>query len=129
MNTCIRKPIPFYAGLALFLAGCVLTYLLFTQLDKKAAERRAKAEAQASVSCEVTSTRIGGFEYVKPLLFVEQNCESPNLRYVKDALSQEIDRLKKAGDIISASVYVRVFDHGEWTGVNVDKNYHPCSIL
>ncbi len=129
MNTCIRKPIPSYVGFVLFLAGCTFSYFLFNQLNKNTTGRKKNADTNTSLNCEVTSTRIGGFEYIKPLLFVEQNCESPNLRYLKDALAQDIEGLKNNGDIISASVYVRVFDHGEWTGVNVDKSYHPGSLF
>lgn len=80
-------------------------------------------------ACSLIATRLGGYEYIKPLLFVDPDCESPELAPIKTAISQTIDAFKRNGDIISASVYVRVFAHGEWTGVNLDERYHPGSLF
>lgn len=129
MNGFIRKSIPFYAGFVFFIAGCALSFLFVEQLNRQKTRQNEKKNANTTVDCEVTSTRMGGFEYVKPLLFVEKDCESPNLKPIKDKLSQQIEEFKKNGDILSASVYLRVFDHGEWTGVNINQAYHPGSLF
>lgn len=79
--------------------------------------------------CDYSITRVGGFEFVKPVLSTEPACESKALIPMKMALARLTDSLKNAGIIGQASVYFREFERGEWFSVNDAELYHPASLM
>lgn len=80
-------------------------------------------------ACGLTVARINGYQFVKPLLSVEQGCESHLFADLKSDLAGLTDSLKKAGAIQEASVYFRQFKQGEWFELNGDEKYHPASLM
>jgi beta-lactamase class A len=81
------------------------------------------------VSCNYDVKRMGGFKYVKPLMFVDEDCESDLLMNTKQKLISIIDKYKSIGDIESASIYVREYNHNEWMAINESEKYDPGSLF
>ena len=61
--------------------------------------------------------------YIHPLIYAEKTCESPALQAVKQKVEQQIAEFKSRGDLQSASVYLRVFNGGNWMAVNDEKKF------
>lgn len=112
--------------------GAVLTFLLLgrsTAQAKPLLSPDAGTEKAKVQQCGYSITRVSGFHRVHPVLFTEPMCESPRFEGLRNDIGSLIDRLKAAGTIASASVYVRDFAKAEWTWYNGDEQYDPGSML
>lgn len=130
MDTNLKKQIPLRGGLVLFLIGFIISFFLFGRgsFPWKRADNQQLGTAKKELNCEVTSFRREGFDFTKPLLYVETSCEAPEFLPLKNTLKASIAAFKAANDITTASVYVRDFEHGRWTGVNETAGYFPASL-
>jgi beta-lactamase class A len=81
------------------------------------------------IHCVYEFSRMDGYEHIKPLQYVEAECEREDYIDLKIQLENKIDSLQKAGIITSASVYLRDFEIGGWISVSPEKRYHPGSLL
>jgi len=79
--------------------------------------------------CNYTIARLNGYRYTQPLVFAEPSCETVKMGEVKRAIEEKINILKGSGQIRNASVYVRLFNRGEWISVEDDEKYSPGSLL
>ena len=124
------KKVPIYIALAAFAAGTTapFAYSYFSKKDNT----ESKSESQvASVTedCEHHSYRLKGYQFTRPLLFAEGECESKNLSDIKSEISTKLEQLKSSGVINSASVYLRIFQNGEWTSYNSTEKFNPGSLM
>ncbi len=78
-------------------------------------------------NCEYNIKRISGLKFVKPILWVDENCESDELAGTKIKLTEIIEKYKQTGEANTASVYLRV--NGKWTVINPDDKYDPGSLF
>ncbi len=127
----LKKQISLNFGIALFITGFLLAFILFYSngLDAKLEKKASAATPTAgAVDCEITSYRSTGFQFTSPLLYVEKSCESPDFLTVKKDIQRMIADFKASNDISSASVYLRDFQHSRWMGVNEHEGYHPGSF-
>ena len=125
----LHQQILHYRGLILFVIGFISSFVFFKYYTKGVgATGSMVAQSPLAAECEVTSFRRGGFDFTKPLLYVEKSCESPDFLPVKNAVQSLISALKATKDITAASVYIRDFEHSRWTGVNENEGYHPGSL-
>lgn len=86
--------------------------------------------SQSSINdCNVNVRRLKGFEFAKPLLFAEPECESPQLEDCKKAVESLIDQVKANGEADEVSVYLRVFGNPKWMSINESVLYSPGSLL
>lgn len=81
------------------------------------------------VSCNYDIKRMDGFKYIKPLMFVDEDCESDLLMSTKQKLISIIDKYKSNGDVETASVYLREYNHNEWMSINEAEKYDPGSLF
>lgn len=81
------------------------------------------------VSCNYDIKRMDGFKFIKPLMFVDEDCESDLLMNTKQKLISIIDKYKSIGDIETASVYLREYNHNEWMSINETEKYDPGSLF
>lgn len=123
------KSFHWVALLVAFLLGCGLTYWTLNAYPPVSTSYGQNAVAKTSTPCDYTISRIKGFEFVRPLLSAEPDCESAELTPIKDGLKVVIDSLVGLGAISEASVYVRNFDHGQWFSINPTAQYHPASLM
>ena len=85
--------------------------------------------ASSGYSCTYNIKRMNGYKFIKPLMFVDEECESEQLSGIKQKITGIIETHKTAGDITSASVYLREYGHNEWTSVNDAEKYDPGSLF
>ena len=79
--------------------------------------------------CKYDIKRLNGLKYIKPLMFVDEECESDNLVGIKQRIVEIINRYKTNGDANSAAVYIREYANSEWVGVDENEKYEPGSLL
>lgn len=84
---------------------------------------------QSSFACNYNVKRMGGFKYIKPLMFVDEECESDALSGIKQKLLGIIEAGKADGSIINASVYLREYEHNEWMCINETEKFDPGSLF
>ena len=124
----------------LYVIAPVLAAALFFLFLRKPVSDPQPADNVASVNinsnteihnpdCGDNSFRLKGFQYIKPLVNESRDCESARYAPLKERLKNMIDDETKAGNITTASVYIKSFAPGEdWTSVNSSTEYHPASL-
>ncbi len=122
-----KKEVPFYLIIVVFLTSSIATYAIVHLIDQKKIE--TIREAVNETRCDFTIKRLGGYDYIKPLMFVETPCESSQMSGIKMAVQNTIDGYKASGVITSASVYLRDFNSGYWMNINENEKYNPGSLL
>lgn len=77
------------------------------------------------------NVRLGGYEYISPLLECEQveGLGGVNFNKLESEIDEYIESKKSKGEISSAAVYFRQLRNGAWFGVNERKEYAPASLL
>lgn len=114
---------------ATFLGGA-LSYLFLSPGGFAAPTTSVASVPVRSVSeCAYTIARIDGYKRTRPLLYSEPTCESPRFVGLRGTIGTLIDGMKAAGEVTSASVYVRDFRKAEWTLYNGVEVYDPGSML
>ncbi len=83
----------------------------------------------STLTCNYNLKRLNGYNYIKPLMFVDNECEGEDLSSVKQNITKIIDGFKVSGDLISASVYLKDYSKNEWMGINENEKYNPGSLL
>lgn len=76
-------------------------------------------------------TREGGYQFVNPLLScdINEDAEYPAYEKLQRELQSEVNNLITLKKVTRISVYVRNMNQSRWTGVNVDANYIPASLM
>lgn len=82
-----------------------------------------------ATACNYSVHRAHGYRYIKPIQYVETDCESPEFIAVKSALQNQIGYYKSSGYLSSASVYLRNFEQNNWMGINDGEHFHPGSLM
>lgn len=75
--------------------------------------------------------RQSGYGLISPILACEIGDKDTftELKPIKDAIKQSVDRLIGSAAVADISVYFRLMNTGRWTGINEDKFYAPASLL
>ncbi len=106
-----------------------VTYYYTTKRNKLVLDVAESSESSHVASCEFDIKRRTGFNYIKPLLYVDSKCESENLSSVKHSINNLIENYKKIEVINSASVYIKEFNGNGWTAINADEEFMPGSLM
>ena len=117
-----------YLILSLFFTGLVIlggSYYYFKYNNSTQSE----ITSTNTQSCSVNIKRLNGFKFIEPLMYAKPGCESDNLHIVRQDLVKIIDEYKQAGIIVTASIYLRVFGHGDWVCINDTEKYNPGSLM
>lgn len=118
--------------LALIIVSCTATYFIGEYFRKKINDT-----TNETVSAIESNTglrhykmeRLDGYKLIKPLVFAEPVTESSKYLGIKTKLTDFIEQLKSQQKLISASVYLRDFDQGEWMCINDTETYYPGSLI
>ena len=110
-----------------FLA-CIATFFLTNFWKEKQFTEKSNA-AVSSYACNYNVKRMNGFKFIKPLMFVDEDCESEGLMSIKQKITAVVDRYKTVGDVSAASVYLRAYNHNEWICVNENEKFDPGSLF
>ena len=125
----MKQKVPrYYLVFSLPVACLVTTVICYFAFSKQiqAAVDNTPTPAQ---NCSYVIKRLKGYTYIRPLVYIQSRCQSENLFPVRDAVQQLIEGYKQAGILSSASVYLRVFGHGDWVCLNDTETYRPGSLL
>lgn len=109
-------------GIALFVA--LITFALTSFLEKAKPEAET---AQVSSNCNYNVKRIEGYDYIKPLLFVDEDCEADALVGIREKVNAIFEKYEASGDLNSASFYMK--NHEGWTLINGGEKYEPGSLF
>ena len=120
-------PIPYFIGSILILGS--ITVLATTTYNKSINDKKIEDLVSTSSSCNYTVKRLKGHNFINPLLFVDNSCESESLFTIKQSLESYIDTNKKTGELTSASVYLKEFNSNDWISINDNEKYKPGSLL
>lgn len=118
--------------LLLLVALIVSNLITFTFISKKySAANRSDAGTNTMLSsgCGYNIKRLEGFNYIKPLLFVDDQYESDDMTQLKGTLNNLIENYKRDGLINSASVYLKEYNNNGWIGINLDEKFLPGSLM
>jgi beta-lactamase class A len=122
-----KKQVPLYSVIIVSMLTTFATYAIVSSVDQK--KIKMVQESANDIRCDFTIKRLSGYNYIKPLMFVETPCESAQMSGIKTAVQNVIDGYKATGAITSASVYLRDFSSGYWMNINENEKYSPGSLL
>lgn len=102
---------------ALFIVGALFGYTLQSHFTQTASAGNFVRE--------------GGYEFINPLISCNISEDTPYAGFLslKNILTDTISRLKSQKKVTRAAVYFRDLDRGYWTGVNVDDQFIPASLM
>jgi beta-lactamase class A len=95
----------------------------------KTHQMEEQISSASSYACNYNIKRMNGFKFVKPLMFVDEECESEQLLGLKQQVIGVIDKYKATGELTNASVYLREYQHNEWMCINETEKFDPGSLF
>ena len=125
----LTKKVPLYFVFISFLFSGVILCVGFKLNQTHKAELAIPTVISNQSSCDLNIARLKGFQFIHPLLYAEPNCESQELSNHKLEIESVINSNKVAGNISSASVYLREFKQAQWISINENETYSPGSLL
>ncbi|WP_298154261.1 serine hydrolase [Flavobacterium sp.] len=115
-----------HVGLIALLAVCLaLATAHFFTGDKS--KDTVNSNNTASVACNFNVKRLAGYRYVRPLMFVDGECESENLMATKSKINGIIEAYKRDKGVTGASMYLR--SGTDWINVNEGEQFEPGSLF
>lgn len=73
--------------------------------------------------------RLKDYQFTKPILLADVNCESDELENTKGAIIDIIHQQEQLSNVASVSVYLRKFTDGSWITINAEEQYAPGSLM
>lgn len=127
----LNKKVPFYTLLIAFLVPSVSFYAYYQSISNISKNGTSDVELYAAShqDCNWNVKRLGGYSFVRPLLYAEPGCESPGLLPFKPEIESIINKNKSEGRISEASVYIREFSQAQWVVINEQQKYSPGSLM
>ena len=125
------KKIQIVVNLLAVLCGGIISYFIFSgnslAIFKK--EQHVPPPVIANdINCSFYYLRETHFNFIKPVLYREKECESEVYGGLKASIMNYIDDSKRAGRIINASIYFRNLSNAEWIGCNSQLTFNPGSL-
>lgn len=110
---------------------CVLassfTFFASNFFEKK--QNEDQLAHSVSPICKIDIKRLSGLKFIKPIMFVDEECESDDLSGLKQRISEIINRYKSNQDANSASFYLKRYNNNDWTCLNCEEKYEPGSLF
>jgi beta-lactamase class A len=128
-STMLRKKIPFPIAILMTFAGIVGSFFLASWLEKNPSNIVEPIVDNTLQQCKTEIVRLNGYQFIRPVLFKQDECEAQYLLPVKTEISTLINSYKSSGIITEASVYLRQLTHGDWISIGEDEKYNPGSLL
>ncbi len=125
----MKQKIPRYYLVISLPLVCLFTVLICYFVFNNKIQAAVDNTPSPAQNCSYVIKRLRGYTYIRPLVYIQSRCQSENLYPVRDAVQQLIDGYKQSRVLNSASVYLRVFGHGDWICVNDTETYRPGSLL
>lgn len=74
-------------------------------------------------------SRLKGYQFIKPLVSEEPECEAARLASLKQDITSLIETEKQGGAIANASVFIKEMSTGDWTSINPEETFLPGSLF
>jgi len=135
MKFLFEKKISLFYLVVVVAVCCLLVYLtfkssLFAKDNRQLHPAKSGSNApQPAVVCDYNFVRLDGYEYIRPLLFVESDCESQRYAPLKADIDRKVQELKQTDQLLSVSVYFRDLKSSEWISYNDTEKYFPGSLM
>jgi beta-lactamase class A len=129
MSPILSKKLSIFYTLLLVVVSCIATFVITSFIKKNKNEVTNQEVSEAGNSCKYKVKRLDGYSYIKPIMFVDDECEGDNLATSKQEINEIIENYKMMQGVISASVYIRDYNNGTWTTVNDELQYEPGSLF
>lgn len=126
-NLLLKKVPLYYVIITAIAAGS--TGFIFTRNNNSSEEQTNNLTVPANSTCGNKPVRLAGYNFVKPLLFTDNPCESDNYYPLKSAIESKLNQFKQQGVIETAGVYFRDLQTTEWISINPDEKFSPGSLL
>jgi beta-lactamase class A len=97
--------------------------------DKEIEHTDASAYSGTTASCTVKVKRLNGYNFIKPVLFVDRECESDKLFPIKQSVTNLLDEYKRTGDLNSGSIFLKEYTGNDWIAINGEEKYMPGSLM
>ena len=108
-----------------FIVFIATSYSYSNNPDSFANDTYTNAESHCSPSVK----RMKDFKYVKPILFVDNNCEGLQFAGLKSDLTSMLDGYTKKNEIKIASIYLKDFQSNDYLSINETQTYIPASLM
>ena len=116
-------------GILAFSMIATNTFTYYYANKKNDIENEELSNINENAASSYKIKRISGYNFIKPILVVDEQYESSHLSSIKQNLTNIIDNYKKIGVINSASVYIKEFNGNGWTGINTEEKFMPGSLM
>jgi beta-lactamase class A len=128
MQRIFKKRIPFLYTIIFIVFFCCLTYFAM-KLNVAQEKEQSLVSAGNLNSCNLNTVRLKGYQLVKPLMFVDSDCEGSDLFPIKEEINQLIHNYTSLQGVTSTAVYLRDFSSSEWISINENELYNPGSLF
>ena len=125
----MKYKVPIYYILVFSAITCAATYFFFYYLNENKQNKSSFNGETNAQSCLGYVKRLEGFKYIRPFVYARKGCESEFMQPLKQTITSVIENGRKNGSLISASVFIKVFGHGEWICINDSENYKPDALM
>ena len=88
-----------------------------------------QTEQTAGCITNMNIVRLKDYQFTKPILLADVNCESDELENTKGAIIDIIHQQEQLSNVASVSVYLRKFADGSWITINAEEQYAPGSLM
>lgn len=127
MNSFFAYKLSFPYFISIIIFSILSTYFVTDFFVSK--KKETEKELLANNSCDPKVKRLDGYEYIRPLLFVDKDCNVAYLNSVNESISKVIEKYKNEGTLNSASVYLKDFSTDEIISINENEKYKPGSLM
>jgi len=128
MQRIFKKRIPFIYSIIFITFFCCLIYFAM-KLNIANEKDQSLTVAENVNSCNLNTVRLQGYSLVKPLMFVDSDCEGSDLFQIKEEINQLIGNYTSLQGVTSTAVYLRDFSSSEWISINENELYNPGSLF
>ena len=128
----IWKVVTLGIGCLLLGMGLAIWGINYKTVEETKVQSASKAENAVAVlhkECDQLEVyRETDQELIKPLLLMDEECESPSLAFLKEKIIQKINTYKTEKRITRCSVFFKYLNSLQWLGVDVHELYYPGSL-
>ena len=124
--------IPFFYLLILLCITIYSTFLIpssYYNIQKSLLTESLAEATYNARTCEFQTKRLGGYQYIKPLLYVDKSCETGVFIPVKQDILSIIEQFKVQGKLSTAAVYLRDFNKGDYVSINENALFNLGSLM
>ena len=132
MISFLKYRIPLYYTFIICFLFTFIAFIFVKQINIPLFDRTNNNAAPAATDYTNNSVdlkRLGGYNFIAPLMFVEKRSKSDKYAPLMQKIASYIDTKKAANEIVDASFYFKEVNTLDWTGYNEDKKYFPGSLM